>query len=169
MKKLLTLACLISLVTGVAFAKEAPKKASASSGESRIGLGFNTQLSNFGVSSLSLRYWGSDNLGFEGLFGFSFGDNTRFLDLGGKILALFKKEQNMDLYGFGLLGIENYKIGDTSDTNLTIGGGVGVEFFLPGLPNLGFGTELGLFYNNGTKVFGTVANWIPQVGMRYYF
>lgn len=139
----------------------------------RVGLGFNTQLSRFGVDSISLRSWTSDRLGFEGLFGFLLGDNTQCIDLGGKILFGIKTDRILHLYGFGLLGMENWSAKtsgvETHDTDVTVGGGFGVEFFFQGMPDLGFGTEIGLGYNSGTKQFGTLASWIPTVGMRYYF
>jgi hypothetical protein len=183
MRKLVFLSTIILCAATLSYAKEnqAPRRAaatnttasSASNATNRIGLGFNTQLTNAGISSVSARYWSDDRLGFEGLFGFAFGNDTRYIDLGGKILLGIKKERNLNLYGFGLLGIENWNIdrngNSTSDTDVTVAGGLGVEFFFEGLPNLGFGTELGLGYNSGSEIFGTRADWIPAVGMRYYF
>ncbi|MHB9155278.1 MAG: hypothetical protein ACYC5N_06235 [Endomicrobiales bacterium] len=183
MKKLFLASCCVMLLSGVSFARNgAPRKATTPKGtpavqqtEGAIGVGFNSQLSRRGLESLALRAWLSDTLGIEGILGFAFGDGESFFDLGGKVLGVIRKEQNLSLYGFGLLGIENSSIknpvtGDTaSETSVAFGGGLGVEFFLQGLPNLGFGTEIGLGYNSGSKQFGTLADWITSVGMRYYF
>jgi hypothetical protein len=163
------------------FARDGQRRAPASTASSstsntnnRLGLGFNSQLSNVGVDTLSVRYWADDRVGFEGMLGFSLGDNNKYFDLGGKFLFSLKKEQNLNLYGFGLLGIENANRNpvtgeDKSDTALTVAGGLGAEFFLPGLPNLGFSTELGLGYNSTSKIFDTFGHWIPNAGIHYYF
>ncbi len=177
MKKIiLSVICLFALL-GTAIAREPQRKpapqAAYPSAARNVGIGFNSQFSNVGLNGISLRYWLSDALGIEGVLGFSFGDNVRYFDLGGKILGVLRSEQNLTLYGFGLLGMENREIkiaGTTdSDTNIFIGGGLGAEFFLQGIPNLGFGTELGLIYNGWTEDFGTFASWMPSVGVRYYF
>jgi len=152
------------------------RKATFSAGSEsseRLGIGFNSQLSLVGVNTISVRYW-QDMIGFDGMLGFSLGDPNKYFDLGGKVLFAIKKEQNMKLYGFGLLGIENASRNpvtgeDKSDTSVTFAGGLGAEFFLQGLPNLGFSTELGVGYNSTSKIFGTVGNWIPNAGVRYYF
>lgn len=175
MKKLVLAACCVIVTTGALFA--APRKATSapqSTAKARTGVGFTTQFSQIGATSLSLRSWISDSLGVEGALGFTSGDVNSAVNLGAKVLAPLKKEQNLTLYGFGMLGFESIsKIGTVSksETDVTVGAGVGVEFFFQGLPNLGFGTEIGLSYGGLTdaKQFGTFASWIPSVGMRYYF
>jgi hypothetical protein len=149
----------------------AEPKAETSGGISKMALGFNSQLTCNGVTSLALRMWTTDTIGIEPIFGFALGDNTTFVDAGVKILSMMKKQENLNYYAFGLLGIENYhnKIISTSDTYFTVGGGLGVEFFIPGISNLGISAELGLGYNSGTKTFATFGDWISAVGARYYF
>jgi hypothetical protein len=140
--------------------------------ESRsLGIGFNTQLTSLGVNSLSVRKWITDKVGIEGILGFSFNDNLSCIDLGGKYLAVIRKESNMKVYGFGLIGIENSdnKVINKSDTNLMLEGGLGVEFFFHGLPNLGFGSEIGVGYASVPKQFSTLVDWIPSVGIHYYW
>ncbi|MDD5688374.1 MAG: hypothetical protein PHE88_11160 [Elusimicrobia bacterium] len=150
--------------------KESPKRTlTADVPSKRTGIGFNSQLSNLGVDSLSIRYWTTKKVAIEALLGFSLGDNTIF-NIGGKFLTVLKAEQNLNLYGFGIIGIENYDLGYASDTSFMAGGGFGVEFFLSGLDNLGFGTELGLIYKNinDNNQFGTSSGWLSSVGIRYY-
>jgi hypothetical protein len=178
--------CCLALTVGLASAKDMPRRTTTASNtvttqqppqsqrssSGMTGLGFNTQLTDAGVTALSLRYWSGKNLGIEGLFGFTTGDNTTAFDLGLKILGALKTEPYTKVYGFGIIGIENRsKVNgvNDSDTGTTIGGGLGVEFFIPGLPNLSFGSEIGLLYNSTQKQIGTYAGWIPNVGMRYYF
>lgn len=170
MRKFVLAVCCMTLAAGTVFAAPAPK--TASSKATRIGVGFNTQFSQ--APGLSARAWLSDTLGIEGVLGFTSGDQNSSVALGGKVLSSLKKEQNLNLYGFGLLGFESVsKIGgaSVSETDVTIGGGVGAEFFLQGLPNLGFGTEIGIRYGGitGFKQFSTSADWLTNVGVRYYF
>lgn len=163
MKRLLLAVCFVVFVSGVSFAKS----------NAKTGIGFSSQISDNGISSLALRYWGPGKTGFEGLLGFSFDNDNKFINIGAKILGIIKKEQNLSYYAFGLLGIENYSIKtlglDESDTTFIGGAGWGVEFFLQGLPNLGFGAELGLQYNSHTKALSTSSDWLSNLGIRYYF
>ncbi|MEW6557654.1 MAG: hypothetical protein AB1349_09915 [Elusimicrobiota bacterium] len=135
----------------------------------RTGIGFNSQISGNNVNSLSIRHWVSKKIGIEGLVGFSLGDDTIF-DIGVKLLRILKEEQNLNLYGFGLVGTETAEVGNSKDTLLTVSGGFGIEFFFNEFPNLGFGTELGLGFNNANnkEQFGTFAGWLTVVGIRYY-
>ena len=179
MKKFLLLACLLSLSAGIVSAKDpqtqkkapAPQTSSSTKEAGRIGVGFNSQLSNFGLTSLSLRYWLDRKIAIEGILGFSVGD-IKGIDLGGKFLGVLKSEQNLNVYGFGLLGIESFDNtgtgGATNETKATVGGGLGTEFFFNGLPNLGFGAEIGLVYNGFSKSLTTFGNLITSVGIHYY-
>ncbi len=140
--------------------------------DERIGIGFNSQLSNLNLNSLSVRYWMMDGLGVEGLSGFNFASTTTLFDLGVKIMKKIKKEENMYLYLGGLTGLE-YEDSDSTDSNInwTIGALAGGEFFFKELPNLGFGLELGLKYKNvgDDGSFGTGADFFNVVGVHYYF
>jgi len=161
MKKLVAVVCFVGLVSGIVFGRDLSKK---------TGVGFNSQLSGLGVDSLSVRHWFSKKIAAEGLLGFSMGDDTIF-NVGGKFLTVLKEEKNLNLYGFGIVGIESYDpdLGE-GDTALTLGGGFGAEFFFSDFPNLGFGAEVGLGFNNANDIsrFGTAAGWLSAVGIRYY-
>lgn len=168
MKKLVLAACMLSLAAGLSFGAQAK---SQSKEQSRTGLGYNTQLSR-NISSLAVRHWSGTGLGLEGIFGFGFGNDTTLFNVGGKILGTIKKESNMRVYGYGLLGLEyaSFDMGDDteSETDVVFGAGFGVEFFLSGLPNLGFGVETGIGYDGGSEVFSTTSA-TTSVGVKYYF
>ena len=188
MRKLFVLACLVTLTVGTVSAKEVVRKSSegyltgntVEQAGPRIGIGYSQQLTSHGLTSLAARFWATRSFGYEAIFGFQLGDNTIF-DFGGKILGAIKHEQNMTVYGFGILGIENIEFkknseGNSSDQSITetmttFGGGFGVEFFFQGLPNLSFNTEIGVEYRNPSKTSGvaTFAGQLGEVGMRYYF
>ncbi|OGS09513.1 MAG: hypothetical protein A2386_00985 [Elusimicrobia bacterium RIFOXYB1_FULL_48_9] len=185
MRKLILITVTTALLAGVSFAANAPKRQPYQpKSPARIGIGFDSQLSNAGMQSLALRYWLSEDMAAEGFLGFAFGDNKIF-DLGGIFISVIKKEQNLNFYALGLIGMENTTTKvtstavtasgitttteDKSETALTVGGGLGIEFFLSGLPNLGFGAEFGVGYNSSTKLFGTIGHWLSSVGIRYYY
>ncbi|MBN1384292.1 MAG: hypothetical protein JW983_05365 [Elusimicrobia bacterium] len=166
MKKITLVLIGMFFIAGICSAKDLSKKA---------GIGFNSQLSGHDVNSLSIRYWFSKKIAVEGLIGFSLGDDVMF-DMGGKFLSVLKEEQNLNIYAFGLLGMESTDIDDNNpltdddDTGITAGAGFGAEFFLIGLDNLGFGAEIGFGFNNADdkSQFGTSAGWLSSVGIRYY-
>lgn len=164
MKKIVLAACMLSLAAGLSFGAQSKE-------QGRTGIGYNAQLSS-DISSFAVRHWTKTGLGLEGIFGFAFGNDETKINIGGKILGTIKKETNMRVYGYGLLGLDYYSFDfagvSDSDTNIVFGGGLGVEFFLSGLPNLGFGVETGVAYDGGSEVFGTSAA-TTSVGIRYYF
>ena len=162
--KMLTVICLCTLmVAGTVYAKDLKGK---------VGLGFNSQLSENGMDSVSAKYWVNNDLGFQGIFGFTFSDNVDELDLGGKVLYKLIDEDNMYVAGIGGLGMSRVDPDQgSSDTAWWLSGGVGLEYFFSGLPNLGFSTEIGFQisdYNDNTS-FGTMADTFVSAGIHYYF
>lgn len=150
---------------------------SAKNLQGRTALGFNSQLSSidntfFNTQAISLKYWTNSRLCIQGLLGVMMDDRMDEVDFGGKVLYNIKQEQNMNVYAGGGVGIANVDPdpGD-SDTALFVSGILGVEFFLSGLPNLGFSTELGLkFYNSDDfDAVGTDADTFMEAGIHYYF
>jgi hypothetical protein len=81
----------------------------------------------------------------------------------------FKKEQNLTVYSFGMLGIEPYSGDVQSGTNSYAAVGLGAEFFFQGLPNLSFGAEAGFGYSSPNSQYGNTAAWLPSLGIRYYY
>ncbi|MBN1823199.1 MAG: hypothetical protein JW803_02650 [Endomicrobiales bacterium] len=180
MKKLFSAFACIAIAASVASA--APAKASAKkssgNGEGKIGLGYTASLAtsnlpnvNLTLGNVAFRYWSPGSMGFEGLFGFNQGDDIKLTNFGGKILAKIEEKPNVCLYGFGIVEICSYSVksADISDTETVIGGGVGAELTIPGIPNLTFLTEMGLLNANKAKVTRTFGEWIPTAGVRYYW
>lgn len=168
MKKFFILLSCIVFLSGVSFTAEKSKREKRTDGKT-TAIGFNSQLSDLGLTSLAIRHWASKKIALEGIFGFSVGDDKIF-DLGGKLIGLIKSQQNLNYYWFGLLGIENYDIQATNqnDTTVTVGAGLGFEFCISQIPNLYFGIEYGLGYDSASEQFGTFGNWLSSVGIRYY-
>ncbi len=162
--KTLAVICLCTLmVAGTVYAKDLKGK---------VGLGFNSQLSENGMDSVSAKYWLNNDLGFQGIFGFTFSDDVDELDLGGKVLYKLIDEDNMYVAGIGGLGMSRVDPdqGD-SDTGWWLSGGVGLEYFFSGLPNLGFSAELGLVFSDygDNSSFNTSADTAVSAGIHYYF
>jgi hypothetical protein len=156
----------------------------------RISLGYNQQLS-FGIlggafddaflssQAISSKYWITDRYGVEGLLGFTsakYEDDRGFgLTVGGKFHANIVMEQNMNFYGGAGLGLMpvSTEVNDKDDNNVGFMAQTfaGFEFFLQGLPNLGFDIEVGLEYVDYDKFqrFGTYGGGFGTFGVRYYF
>jgi hypothetical protein len=162
--KLLTAICVcVLLVAGTVSAKDL---------KGQVGLGFNSQLSQEGMDSISAKYWLNDDLGFQGIFGFTFSDNYDEIDMGGKVMYKLIDEQNMYVAGIGGLGISHVDPdrGD-DDTGWWLSGGVGLEYFFSGLPNLGFSTEVSIVFSDyrDNSSFNTAADTAVSAGIHYYF
>lgn len=154
---------IIFFITGTGYAKDL---------RGRLGIGFNSQLTERGVNSISTKYWLSSNLGFQGTFGFVSSDDYDELDLGGKVLFKIQDEKNLHVDTFGGLGFVSYdpEVGD-SDSGLAISGGLAIEYFFSGLPNLGFSSEIGMQFSdiNDNSSFRTTADTFITAGIHYYF
>ena len=169
MKKLLAVVCMLACLSSVSFAKASK----AGSGEEKLGLGYNAQN---GLNAISMRYWQKGDWGVEGMVGYNntYDNNVQTL-IGGKFLKPIKTEENLTVYGFGSLALLTVSAGGTSNNGTVLSGGLGVEFFFAGLPNLGFGAELGLTdiegncFPIGTKGYALTSSFLQSVGVRYYF
>ncbi|MDP8222309.1 MAG: hypothetical protein P9L99_03035 [Candidatus Lernaella stagnicola] len=157
----------------------------------RISVGYNHQLS-FGVlggslddtflsnQSISTKYWITNRYGVEGLLGFTSSKYEDDRGFGATIAGRFHAnvityEKNMNVYAGGGLGIipVSIEVNDNDDNNVGVMAQAffGFEFFLPGLPNLGFDAEVGLQYLDYDEFqqFGTYGGGFGVVGIRYYF
>ena len=107
-----------------------------------------------------------------GIFGFTFSDDYDEVDLGGKVMYKLIDGENMYVAGIGGLGMSRVDpdAGD-DDTGWWLSGGVGLEYFFSGLPNLGFSTEVSIvfsdYYDNSS--FNTAADTAISAGIHYYF
>ena len=154
----------IILIAGNAYAKDM---------SGRLGFGFTSQFSPNQIDAVSAKYWLNTNLCFQGILGTQLNsDDTNEIDFGGKVFFKIKDEKNMHLLVGGnmVIAYEDPDKGD-SVTTVFLGGLVGVEFFLSGLPNLSFSTEIGFGIannDNNTKI-GFDADTFLTAGIHYYF
>ncbi|UCD85977.1 MAG: hypothetical protein JSU92_07230 [Deltaproteobacteria bacterium] len=144
----------------------------------RVGLGYNSQIETIGVEYFqidgpSIKYGISPDIGIQGILGFSnYSNGVEFsvLVLGGKFFYNIIKEENMNFYAGGGLGIISLS-NAADETGIFVCGYVGEEFFFSGLPNLGFSAEMGLVIESmddlGSYV-GTYGGFL-EIGINYYF
>ena len=163
LKCILIISCVWVLLAPAGFAKDL---------KGNLGAGFNSQLSPQGVDSLSAKYWINNELCVQGLLGFRYTDEADEMDIGGKVHFKIKDEENLHvdvIAGIGFAYVNPDQ--GSSDTATWMSGGMGIEYFFSGLPNLGFSTEIGLTimdYDDNTS-FGTTADTFVGAGIHYYF
>ncbi len=162
-----------ALLVFAATATWAPQ-AQAKDLRNRAGLGFNNQFGQYSsLTALSVRYGlpmpdPAINIQVEldfGLTAVNFDYVVNGFFTGGRVLYAFVVEDNMNLYGAigsGLTMTEN-------DVYVQIDPGLGVEFFLFGLENLGFAAEWGLTIALGDPTGISTFAASPGMGLHYYF
>jgi hypothetical protein len=137
----------------------------------RTGIGYNGQfgMSGFsgGVPGLSIKYGIARGIQIQGIGGFSTGSPT--VAAGGfKYMQTLFPENYLNFYfmaGGALVGVNK-------NTGVEFIGGVGTEFFIPGIDSVGISFEAGAAFENATtgsfilKTFG--ASFL-HAGMHFYF
>ncbi len=159
----------------------------------RISLGYNNQASvgwiggaDAGLTQMflysngiSTKYWLNRDLGFEGVLGYYTAKNEEVggwaAQILGKVHYVLNHEDNMMFYTGGGLGLIPMKVDygreEETETGFMLNAFLGWEFFLQGLPNLGFDVEVGLQYVDVDTFasFGTYGGGFGLLGIRYYF
>ena len=137
-----------------------PLKGEAVSLKKRLGVGFSA-LSP--LDGWSFRYWLTEKFAVNPVINFHLETaNSEFL-LGGRAIYKAKDEKSMNLYLGGEIGVE---LRQNADDNFCIGPFAGVEYFMMQIPNLGLGTEIGLYYQSAASAFATTYG---RVVVHYYF
>lgn len=135
----------------------------------KIGAGLQSSFPTFGISGI---YNLNEQMAAQAVLGF-IGSTSAF---GGRFLYRFRREENYNFYGYGMLGIFRHKTWGLHDKYIlkweteTVAGfglGGGVEYFFEGLPEIGWNAELGIgivdfeYYDFSAFMFG--------LGAHYYF
>jgi hypothetical protein len=145
--------------------------ASARDLQGRVGLGYNAQFANSWVDTrtpgVSLKYALSRDIAAEAIVGMRTAEPTNSVTA----LKFFKNvflETNLNFYFVFGAGI----VGANTKTGAEFLGGLGAEFFIPGLESLGISFEAGGSLHNllGTGFsFRTFGASFLDAGMRFYF
>lgn len=137
-----------------------PLKGEAVNLKKRLGVGF----SYFSpLSGWSIRYWLTERFAVNPVIAFHLEKDSNEFLLGGRAIYKAKDEKSLNLYLGGEIGVE---LRQNRDDNFCIGPFAGVEYFFAGLPNLGLGTEIGLYYQSGNSAFATTYG---RIVAHYYF
>lgn len=136
-----------------------------------IGVGIQSAFPAFGASVMISP---DQQYSIQGILGI-FGDLKVY---GGRFLYRFNPNQNLQPYVNGLIGAwsyPGYKVGTgwrlekTTETVFGFGAGAGVEYFLQGLPDLGFNAEVGFGSVKFKEIdYNFSAIWFGA-GIHYYF
>jgi len=138
----------------------------------RLGVGYTNQ---FGLDqdlpSVALRYFPNQEYGIMGAFGVdTTKDNSRF-GAQFKIMKLIFKEDNLNFYTAAAAGIVSRELEGKTNSGFDLSGVVGVEFFFPGLENLGFSMEAGVGVTSVSSEvrFRTIGDHPLRAGIFFYF
>lgn len=140
-----------------------PLKGEAVSLKKRLGVGFSA-LSP--LDGWSFRYWLTEKFAVNPVMRFHLETNSNKFLLGGRGIYKAKDEKNMNLYLGAEIGVD---LRQNADDNFCIGPFAGVEYFFAGLPNLGLGAEIGLYYQSAASAFATTFSQVAGVAVHYYF
>ncbi len=172
MRKLIIAALFCTIAITNAFSQE---QTAAENVAQTVSVGFSmvsTQgvLSN-DIPSLNVRYFFDSNVAAELFAGFSTGDTEDSFIIGGKAIALIQSFKNLNVYAAVTGACGALKYGNRGATNgfFKVAAGAGIEYFI--LNNLSISAEAGIgFFDaaNISRQFGVYADWLPQVGLRYY-
>ena len=165
----------LSLVTCALVCIGLPGEAQAKDLRNRLGVGFDTQISQ--IPALSIKYVlpASDKaigIAIEALGGMRLpAEGQRQIVAGGRLLYTVVAEDQMNLY----LGLGSMYLSTESESmtfeGLRAQALMGAEFFLYGLDNLGLSLQVGVNVDLGGDTVGvsTGASSLGGLGLHYYF
>jgi hypothetical protein len=157
-------------LVGLALAVAAPP-AAAKDLQDRLGFGLDYQ-SFHDTTAISLRYCPTNYVVADFQFGFNTDDSEKTTTFGVKLYRHLILEENMNFSaGIGgfILSQRDPSSGNT-DTGVEFDALLGGEFFLQGLPHLGFQFEAGLALQSVQNVvLRTTGGGFGGAGIHYYF
>jgi len=135
--------CVVGVAAAVAVSAGAQDMAG------RVGIGG-------GLDGLGVRYWVNDQVGLDGTLGFAMGNDESSFKLNLLGVFVITRTERLRFAGLGGFGISNWSdkgaSGTSWTTDITLGGGVGVEYSFAELPQLTFGAfATGLSLDIGTS------------------
>jgi hypothetical protein len=165
MKKLVLSTIFIFLLNVCVFAHGR----TANSFKGKLAIGTNTTW--IGNTALAGRYYLTDIIGLEGFFSFRTvssdysGKFGNAYAIGVKALRIIKAYKKLNVYASSTIGVHS---GKESKQDVTLLGGLGVEWFV--LDNLSLSSECGLRLTLGNKFtrFSSDVDDIPNVSVRLY-
>lgn len=140
---------------------------------SRLGVGYNDPFGlNESLPSLQARYYPNATYGLAAALGVDTQKNASRFGFMAKILKIIFVEDNLNFYTNVAIGIVTQETTvDKHDSGFDISGGLGCEFFMPGLESLGFSFEAGMGVTSiSSQVrFRTIGDSPLRAGIIFYF
>ena len=163
LKPVVRVVFMMSLVTGASLAQ-------AKDLSHRLGVGFKNQFSN-DVPGVALQFYPGADLGLSVALGVDTAkDNSKFGAMA-KLYRIVFHEDNANFYMGAGAGLITTEVSAKSESGFELLGFVGVEFFLPGLENVGFSFEAGpavTSVSSGVR-FRTFGDSPLRAGILFYF
>lgn len=143
--------------------------ASAKELVNRLGIGVKNDTS-IDIPSLSVKYWPTTEFGLTGGLAIDTEkDNSRF-SLNGGVQRVVFKEDNMNFFMGGELGLINREVAGDKQSGFYLSGLFGAEFFFAGLENLSFSFQGGVGVVSLHDVrFRTIGDTPMQAAVTFYF
>lgn len=143
--------------------------ASAKELVSRLGIGVKNE-SSINIPALSVVYYPTTDLGLTGGLGIDTQKNNSAFALTGGVRRIVFKEDNMNFFMGGELGLVNREFAGDKQSGFALSGLFGGEFFFAGLENLGISFQGGVGVVSLKDVrFRTVADTPFQAAVTFYF
>lgn len=160
--------CALSLMSALVsgFAHQAEAKDLSN----RLGIGFKNQ-SSVELPGIAVQYWPGSDLGFSATLAIDTQTNNSKFGAMAKLYRVIFPEDNLNFYlgaGAGTLSVET---NGNNQSGFELMGFAGVEFFLPGLENIGWSFEAGTAItsiSSGTR-FRTFGDSPLRAGAIFYF
>ena len=172
----MTLNKLIKLICIIPIASLICSQAMAVNLSDRIGLGYSNAFLSDDLDSVQVKYSPTNSLSIVGALGINTQDNDSTFGFAAKAHKIIFHETNLNFYLGGHAAFVSQEVTAFNNTSTTESGVefavlAGVEFFIPGLENLGitFETGFGLSSLGEGITFKTVALHPLQAGMIFYF
>lgn len=136
----------------------------------RLGVGVKSHSGLNNLPSLAMVYHPNPDYSFTAGLGIdTTKDNSKFSFIGG-IRRIVFREDNMNFYMGGSVGLVNNEVSGNKDSGFELNGLFGAEFFLAGLDSLAFTFEGGVGVMSGDNTrFRTIGDSPLQAGVVFYF
>lgn len=144
--------------------------ASAKELTNRLGVGVkqNSALNN--LPELATVYYPTPDIGVTGAVGIDTEKNASRFSFNGGVRRIIFKENQMNFYMGGRLGLVNIETAGDKKSGFELSGLFGGEFFFTGLDSLGFTFEGGVgVVSTGTVRFRTLGESPFSAGITFYF
>ncbi len=137
----------------------------------RIGIGYSNSFLSGDLDSVQVKYSPTNTLSLVGALGINTRDDNSTFGFSAKAHKIIFHETNLNFYLAGHAAFISQEFGNDTESGTEFAVLGGVEFFIPGLENLGitFETGFGISSLGNGITFKTVALHPLQAGMIFYF